>query len=142
MGFDVLVKRMKDGKQVCKEFEDFLKARYIFLSRRQKCLLLPPANEVWGKVIFFRSVCQEFCSQDQVHPLWHQVPPRTRYPPPPPDQVHSPGTRYTPRDQVHPPGPGTPPWTRYTPPDQVHPPGAVRYGKQAGGTHPTGMHSC
>ena len=34
VGFDVLVKRMKDGKQVCKEFEDFLKARYIFLSHR------------------------------------------------------------------------------------------------------------
>ena len=32
-----------------------------------------------------------------------------------------------------------------TPPRQVHPPGAVhagRYGQQAGGTHPTGMHSC
>ena len=41
--------------------------------------------------------------------------------PPPPDQVHPPpGTRYTPRDQVHPqdqvhPRPGTPPGTRYTP---------------------------
>ena len=72
----------------------------------------------------------------------------------PPGQVHPPaGT--TPR-QVHPPGPGTPPrpgtppgqvppGPGYTPPDQVHPPGAVhagRYGQQAGGTHPTGMHSC
>ena len=44
---------------------------------------------------------------------------------------------------------GTPP-DRYTPQGQVHPlagthPGAVhagRYGQQAGGTHPTGMHSC
>ena len=60
-----------------------------------------------------------------------------------------PGTRYLPR-------PGTPqtsypPWDH--PPDQVvHPPGpgnpprgavhAGRYGQQAGGTHPTGMHSC
>ncbi len=26
-GFDALVKRMKDGKQMCKDFEDFLKAR-------------------------------------------------------------------------------------------------------------------
>ena len=37
----------------------------------------------------------------------------TRYPPgpgtPPWDQVHPPRTRYTPRDQVHPLGPGTPP---------------------------------
>ena len=47
------------------------------------------------------------------------------------------------------PGPGTPPWPgtppgRYTP-GQVHPPRAVhagRYGQQAGGTHPTEMHSC
>ena len=73
---------------------------------------------------------------DQVHPLWDQIhPPGTRY---------TPQTRYTPlRDQVHPPGPGappgpgtsslgpgTPPGTRYIPQtrytplrDQVHPPG-------------------
>ena len=60
----------------------------------------------------------------------------------PRDQVHPPGTRYTPLwDQVHLSGPGTPPWdqvhsplgpgtplgTRYTPPqDQIHPPG-TRY---------------
>ena len=33
----------------------------------------------------------------------------------------------------------------YTPPEQTPPPGAVhvsRYGQQAGGTHPTGMHTC
>ena len=47
----------------------------------------------------------------------------------PQDQVHPPGagtplgTRYTPRDQVHPLGQATPPGTRYTPQDQVHPPG-------------------
>ena len=84
--------------------------------------------------------------RDQVHP---------RGPGTPWVQVHPPGTRYTPQDQV-PSGPGTPPMpgTRYTPHDQVHPPplgpgtsppGAVhagRYGQQAGGTHPTGMHSC
>ena len=40
----------------------------------------------------------------------------------------SPGTRYTPQDQVHPPGPGTPP-TR-------------EIWATSGGTHPTGMHSC
>ena len=103
-----------------------------------------------------------FCPQgtgtptDQVHPPGPGTPPRTRYPQPgtppgpgtsPQDQVHPPGTRYTPPpDQVHPPGPGTPSWTRYIPWDQVqHPPGAVhagRYGQQAGGMHPTGMHSC
>ena len=46
--------------------------------------------------------------------------------------------------QVHPragtalPRAGTPPWVS-TPPRAVH---AGRYGQQAGGTHPTGMHSC
>ena len=95
----------------------------------------------------------------QVHPP-DQVPPRpgttpqTRYTPlgpgtPPLGQVHPP-TRYTPRpgtlpDQVHPPGPGTPPQTRYPPRPGTPPPGAEharRYGQRAGGTHPTGMHSC
>ena len=67
------------------------------------------------------------------------------------DQV-SPGNRYTPPGPGTPPRPGTPPprGTRYTPQDQVHPPDQVhpravhagRYGQQAGGTHPTGMHSC
>ena len=28
-GFEVLIKRMKDGKQMSKDFEDFLKARYV-----------------------------------------------------------------------------------------------------------------
>ena len=25
--------------------------------------VLPPANEIWGKVIFSRSVCKSFCSE-------------------------------------------------------------------------------
>ena len=63
----------------------------------------------------------------------------------PPDQVHPPGTRYTPLTRY------TSPRTRYTPPDQVHPPsdqvhpsppGPGRYGLRAGGMHPTGMQSC
>ena len=65
-----------------------------------------------------------------------QVPPRQVHPP-------TPG-RYTLPGQVHPPGRYNPPWAG-TPPRQVHPPGAVhagRYGQQAGGTHPTAMHSC
>ena len=56
-----------------------------------------------------------------------QVPPQTRYTPQdqvhplgpgtPPRTMYTPGTRYTPWDQVHPlPGPGTHPRTRYTPP--------------------------
>ena len=70
-------------------------------------------------------------TQDQVHPLGPGTPRRTRYTSSW-DQVHpqGPGTP--------PPGSGTPPRTRYTP-LAVH---AGRYGQQAGGTHPTGMHSC
>ena len=67
-----------------------------------ECILLPPANEVWGKVIFLHlSVILFTVILDQVHP---------------PGQVHPPWTG-TPPDQVHPPlGPGTPsPGTRYTP---------------------------
>ena len=61
-------------------------------------------------------------------------------------------TRYLPRPGTppgtnYPPGPGTPPRIKYTPRTrytlpQVHPPGPGRYGIRAGGTHPTGMHSC
>ena len=56
-------------------------------------------------------------------PLGPGTPPSTRYTPRadtplgpgthPQDQVHPPGTRYTPWDQVHPLGPGTPPLPRY-----------------------------
>ena len=101
--------------------------------------LLPPANEVYEGYVFTR-VCYSVqgggggVPPDQVHPR-DQVPPTGT---PPQDQVHPPGTKHTPRDQVHPPGPGTPPGTRYTP-RAVH---AGIYGQQAGGTHPTGMHSC
>ena len=121
--------------------------------------LLPPANEVWGKVIFSEACVKNSVHRrgvpGQVHPP-DKVHPRARYTPQagtPPragtslDQVH-------PRNQVHPPGPGTPHppgpgtlhQTRYTPhlPGQVHPRAlhAGRYGQQAGSTHPTGMHSC
>ena len=78
-----------------------------------------PANEVCEGYVF-TPVCQLFCSQGgvsaSVHPGIHppeQTPPRSR----------------------HPPGVDTP----------MHPHCAVhagRYGQQAGGTHPTGMHSC
>ena len=73
------------------------------------------------------------------------TPPGTRYTPqdqvqPPPlgPGTHTPRPGTPPRDQVHPPRPGTPPGLGTTP-QAVH---AGRYGQQAGGTHPTGMHSC
>ena len=87
---------------------------------------LPPATKL-GQGNIFRSVCQEFCSQegsDPLHPGMHT----------PRDQRQAPPTPVG-ADPI-PPGPeaGTP-----------HPPGAVhdgRYGQQAGGTHPNGMQSC
>ena len=100
---------------------------------------LPPANEVWGKVIFLHLFVILF-TRGYLTPPWEQTPPGTRYTPQ--DQVHPP-------DQVHPRGPGTPPRAD-TPRDQVHPPRsrhppgaehAGRYGQYVGGTHPTGMQS-
>ena len=81
-------------------------------------------------------------AQDQVHPLDRytpqaDTPPRTRYTPL--DRYPRIGTPGQVAPRPGSPGPGTPPW------DQVHPLGAMhagRYGQQAGGTHPTGMHSC
>ena len=109
--------------------------------------VLPPANKVWGKVIFSvacvknsvhtgeylgRYTSGQVPSQ-QLHPTLAGTPPRqvphpARYTPPP--------DRYTPRQvhtplQVHPPG-------RYTP-RAVH---AWKYVQQAGGTHPSRMYSC
>ena len=87
----------------------------------------------------------QVCVCPQGGSTWAGTPPGPGAPPgpgTPPGQV-LPGTRYTPsgtmyspppQDQVHPP-----------PRDQVHPSRAVhagRYGQQAGGMHPTGMHSC
>ena len=75
--------------------------------------LLPPANEVWGKVIF-----SEACVKNSVHrggSTWAGTPP-TRY------TLLGPGT-HPGLGTLPPQGPGTLPGTRYTPPDQVHPPG-------------------
>ena len=139
-----------------------------FIPHTAYATLLPPANEVWGKVIFLHLFVILFTGEylthtprDQVHPPGPGTPPRpgtppgTRYPlgpgTPPWDQVHPlrpgtpPGTRYTPWDQVHPRTRYTVPRIRYTPQDQVHPPGAEhagRYGQHTGGMHPTGMQSC
>ena len=109
--------------------------------------------------------------RDQVHPPRPGTPPGTRYPRTkytPLGPGTPPGTRYTPRTRYTP-WPGTPPGTRYpSPPNfliQIFfnsnftnfskiifqfnqllyhppPPGPGRYGLCAGGTHPTGMHSC
>ena len=79
------------------------------------------ANEVWGKVIFLHLFVILFTGGGST---WAGTPP---------------GTRYTPLGLGTPPRPGNPPGPG-TPPRPGTPPG--RYGQQAGGTHPTGMHSC
>ena len=71
------------------------------------CILITARNEVGARLCFYR--CVWFCSQGGC---------LTRY---------TPGTRYTPQDQVHPPGPGTPPGTRYTPQGPGTPPSGTRY---------------
>ena len=107
--------------------------------------LVPPTNEVWGKVIFLHLSVILFTggylgryTPRQVHtPPWADT---SLWAGTPPGKVHTPLGRYTPR-QVHPTGRytpqvGTPPG-RYTPQQCM-----LGYGQQAGGTHPTGMHSC
>ena len=88
-----------------------------------ECMLVTTRKRSLGQGNIFTPVCHS------VHKggVPGQVPPS-------PGQVHPPGT---------PPGRFTPGGRytsgRYTPPGAVH---AGRYGQQAGGTHPTGMHSC
>ena len=77
--------------------------------------LLPPANEVWGKVMFlYLSVSHTVRGEGGVCPItcW---------------DTHPPGRHPQGR---HPPGQTRPP------------PDTTGYDQQAGGTHPTGMHIC
>ena len=73
----------------------------------QHFVLLPPANEVWGKVIF--SVA---CVKNSVHRRGEYL---GRY---------TPCGQVQPRGQVHPPRQVHPPWAGISP-RQVHPPGQV-----------------
>ena len=99
---------------------------------------LPPASEVWGKVICLQAcVCPrgEYLARytspvDQVAPRSRHPPPRSRHHPPgtrcppeqtPPwDQVHPP--EHTPQEQTPLPGSRHPPRTRYNPLGSRHPP--------------------
>ena len=100
---------------------------------------LPPATEL-GQGYVFTGVCHSINRRgggvpdtpqtwNRHHPgpgtpPWEQTPPpQSRHPSSP--GADTPGTRYTPQDQVHP-----------------HAEHAGRYGQWAGGTHPTGMQSC
>ena len=98
---------------------DISSLRYVyhFTFHVQICALLPPANEVWGKVIFLHLSVILFTGGEylgrytpqQVHPLGRCTL----------GQVHPLG-RYTPQAGT-PHWAGTPPWVG-TPPRQVHPP--------------------
>ena len=113
--------------------------RYIDLDNKwmQMLVSLPPANEVWGKVIF-----SEACVENSVHKggggalpqCMLGYPPGSRHPPggrhPPPPGADSPRSRH-PQEQNH---PGAEPH-----PGAEH---AGRYGQGAGGTHPTRIQSC
>ena len=98
--------------------------------------LLPPANEVWEGYVFI-GVCLSTWGVSASGPGGCL---------PPPPQADTPLGKHAPRQTPlplgkHPPG-QTPPlpnacWD--TPPFLVDTTG---YGQQAGGTHPTGMHSC
>ena len=98
--------------------------------------ILPSANEVWGKVIFFTCFVyppvQGF-SPEQRPPLgqrpfpWTEIPPGQR--PPHMDRGPHPWTET--------PTPGQRPAGQRSPRQGPHP-----YGGRAGGTHPTVMSSC
>ena len=94
-----------------------------------EAIFLPPASEVWGKVIFY--TCLSFCSQGGLPQCMLGCCHPPEPPPPGADNPPSPRSRHTP--------------PRADPQEQTPPPGAEhagRYGQRAGGTHPTGMQSC
>ena len=96
--------------------------------------LLPPATKL-GQGNIFRSVCQEFCPQRGGWVSGQTPPPPT----PPPGADIPPETRHL-QEQTPPPHQDQTPAPRAdTLRKAVH---AGRYGQQAGGTHPTGMHTC
>ena len=102
--------------------------------------LLPPANEVWGKVIFLRLFVILFTGGVCLSAFWDTTSRKHT----PPRSTHTPG-KHTPPWEAHPPG-STPPPEAHHPPEK-HTPSfgaehAGRYGQRAGGTHPTGMQFC
>ena len=121
-----------------------LGVKFLFITARKRSL---------GQGNIFIGVCQEFCSQggslpqcmlgchppEQTPPPWEQTPPGDYVPPrdyiPPQDYV--PPGYYVPSWDYIPPQTTYPPGLR-TPPDYVPP----MHSLCAGGTHPTGMHSC
>ena len=115
---------------------DLLKFVHLLKTLSKSLRLLPPANEVCEGYVF-TGVCLSTGGQyvgrytpRQVHSLPRAGTPPGRYPP-----TGIPPGRYIPLAGTPP--AGTSP-QMYTP-QAVH---AGRYGQQAGGTYPTGKHSC
>ena len=94
-----------------------------YLGRNTPQTGTPPRQEHPGQVHPRR-----YTPQAGIPPVWY-----TPWAGTPPVRLHPLG-RYPP-GQVHP-WAGKPPWTWYPPPQCM-----LGYGQQAGGTHPTGMHS-
>ena len=91
---------------------------------------LPPANEVWGKVIFSVACVKNSVHRGDLPQCMLGYHSRSRHPPPSPEQSLPPQEQ-TPLGSRHPP--------EQTSPGAVH---AGRYRQQAGSIHPTGMQSC
>ena len=89
---------------------------------------LPPATKL-GQGYVFTGVCDSVNGGGGCLPQCMLG--YTPRPDAPPGTRYTPNTRYTPQDQAHP-RDQVHPRTRYTPPPAT----------TAGGTHPTGMHSC
>ena len=108
--------------------------------------LLSPANIVWGKVIFLHLSVLLFTRGGFLpHCMLGYTPSQT---PPlgrPPWADTSP--RQTPSLGRHTHWADSPPWAdtplvRHPTGQTPSPPDTMGYGQQAGGTHPTGMHTC
>ena len=146
--FQEINKAAKPRLQLCLQFQTTLK---------HNLYLLPTANAVWGKVMFLHLCVILFTGGSAQHPPdadppgWAD-PPGVRQTPwmqtpwgwaDPPGCIH-PGVGMIPLD-AYPPGLGRPLSRGCRPPPQVEqiPPDAdPPYSQQAGGTHPSGKHTC
>ena len=88
-------------------------------THQNKRNLLPPANDVWGKVMFLHLSVILFTGGGVYPSMQWGRHPLGRHPP---------------RQ--------TPPQADTLAPGQTPPSNTTGYGQQVGGTHPTGMHTC
>ena len=104
--------------------------RYTFRYMELAYAYLPPANEVCEGYVF-TCVCLSTVGECLPHCMLGYTPHQ--------DQRQTTPEQASPWEQTPPPRD-----QRQTPPKDQTPPAvhAGRYGQQAGGTHPTGMHTC